>query len=190
VDSFDNFINEHKTLINNLKTEEPPEYTLKYKPYYDSYEIDGMWYPSKRSIRNSLNVSDVHIDNYLSGKQSMKEILKPIQYCYDGVCSETIQGLCLKLNVSINALYKRKQKGMTTEDAIYDLLNNPPSERISSVTVDGVKMSLKAMWEIFGLKNKTANKIFLNFNKDVYAVLDKYGIKTNKTIKLIRMFDN
>lgn len=44
--------------------------------------------------------------------------------------------------------------------------------------------------ETFGLKNKTANNTFLKLNKDVYAVLNKYGIRTDKTIELIRMFDN
>lgn len=189
VDSFDKFIEDHDKLISKLKTDEPPKHTLQYNPYYESYEIGGIWYPNKKSITDTLGISSVYINNYLSGRQTLHEILNPPQICYNGVCDTTLRGLCRKLKISVHALNKRTNKGMTVQEGIYDLLSNPPSERISNVTVDGVKMSLKSMWALFGLSSSTMNNIFLKVNKDVYAALAKYNIKTDKKIELVRMFD-
>lgn len=190
VDSFDKFIEDHDRLISKLKTDEPPKYTLQYSPYYESYEIDGMWYPSKKSICDTLGISMVRVNSYLSGKQTMYEILNPHQICYNGVCDTTLSGLCLKLKISAHAINKRTNRGAGLEDAISDVLSSPPPERVRMVMVDGVKMKLKDLWRMFGIDNtKSANNVFRMLNKDVYATLRKYGISTDKKIELLRLLD-
>ena len=126
VDSFDKFIEDHDKLISKLKTDEPPKYTLQYNPYYESYEIDGIWYPSKKSITDILGISSVYINNYLSGRQTIHEILTPPQICYNGICDTTLSGLCRKLKISAHAINKRTNRGASLEDAISDVLSRPP----------------------------------------------------------------
>lgn len=190
VDSFDKFIEDHDKLISKLKTDEPPKHTLQYNPYYESYEIDGIWYPNKKSITDTLGISSVYINNYLGGRQTMHEILNPPQICYNGICDTTLSGLCRKLKISAHAINKRTNRGASLEDAISDVLSSPPPERVRMVMVDGVKMKLKDLWKMFGIDStKSANNVFRMLNKDVYATLRKYGISTDKKIELLRLLD-
>lgn len=146
--------------------------------------VTGHWFPSK-------NYLGEHFDNQGRTIQEMAITGSTYQqlqsYDHLDIHRKTVLGItgttreiCSPFNLDEGTVLSRmRRRGLTFEEALI-----PEKERLKYVELNGIRMTLKVMWESFELNAKTCNKRRMSDDITVEETLEYYGVDlTGFTLK-------
>lgn len=143
------------------------------KDYANSLEVSGVWYPTKKYIKDYYNLSDYKTEILIEKGFRFKELMKYLEDSrkveYNGE-SKTWEEWAQKLGVKVETL---KGRYFTKKWPLYKVLSSG-SIKIKYYNFNGKRVTKKYIWEYFNICARTANSYHCKHkNKTINLILEE-----------------